>query len=233
MEYLNDLGKKARAKCQRTGGFVKVDFSPYQIVKQIVTSDWSAASYWFELAALSDDCDLLLENLSFTSLQGDAAIAKIMRPLGVESIEENDGIRLKKKQINSENLVFDFSDTPDLFLAVVATCAGLKLKACFIGVKNLALKESDRVEAMREELMKIGAILTRISDDEVRLSSFERLPFSDSQPIIFNVHNDHRIAMALTPLTLKVGRLCMENPQVVAKSYPRFWNEMRKFFVFQ
>lgn len=223
--------QKARAKCQRTGGFVKVDFSPYQIVKQVVTSDWSAASYWFELAALSDDCDLLLENLSFTSLQGDAAIAKIMRPLGVESIEENYGIRLKKKQINSENLVFDFSDTPDLFPAVVATCAGLKLKACFIGVKNLALKESDRVEAMREELMKIGAILTRISDDEVRLSSFESLQVSDSQPMIFNVHNDHRISMALAPLALEVGDLCVINPHVVEKSYPYFWDEMGKFFV--
>ena len=223
--------QKAGAKCQRTGGFVKVDYSPYQNVKQIVTSDWSAASYWFEMAALSDDCDLLLENLSFDSLQGDAIIAEMMRFLGVEAIQEKSGIRLKKKLLEAENPVFDFSETPDLFPAVVATCAGLKLKASFKGIKNLALKESDRVAAMAEELRKIGVTLVRLSDDEAFLSSFEntsRLPYF--QPIIFDSNNDHRIAMALAPLTLKTGEVCVKNPQAVEKSYREYWNELGKFF---
>ena len=223
--------QKSGAKCCREGNFVNVDYSPYRNVNQIITSDWSATSYWFELAALSDDCDLLLENLSSDSLQGDAAIVEIMCPLGIKSIEEKNGIRLKKKQIDYENLIFDFSDTPDLFPAVVATCAGLKLKARFVGVKNLVLKESDRVEAMREELMKIGAILTRVSDDEVCLASFERFQISVSQPVVFDVHSDHRIAMALAPLALRFGNLCVIDPQVVEKSYPRFWSDFRFFVV--
>ena len=221
--------QKAGAKCQRTGGFVKVDYSPYQNVKQIVTSDWSAASYWFELAALSDDCDLLLENLSFDSLQGDAAIAEMMRQFGVNAIEDGFGIRLKKKHLNAENLVFDFSNTPDLFPAVVATCAGLRLETYFKGVKNLGLKESDRVGAMAEELGKIGAILLRISEDEVCLS-FEKPHSSGSQPIVFDPHNDHRIAMAIAPLALKIGDFCVINPRVVEKSYPFFWREVGKIF---
>ena len=224
--------QNAGAKCQRNGDFIIVEYSPYQNVKQIVTSDWSAASYWFELAALSDDCDLLLENLSFDSLQGDAAIAEIMRFLGVEAIQEKSGIRLKKKLLEAENPVFDFSETPDLFPAVVATCAGLKLKAGFKGIKNLALKESDRVAAMAEELRKIGATLVRLSDDEAFLSSFEntsRLPYF--HPVIFDSHNDHRIAMSLAPLTLKTGEVCVKNPQAVEKSYRGYWNELGKFFV--
>lgn len=224
--------QNAGAKCQRNGDFIIVEYSPYRNVRQIVTSDWSAASYWFELAAMSDDCDLLLENLSFDSLQGDAAIAEMMRPFGVEAIREKSGIRLKKKLLETDDLVFDFSETPDLFPTVVAVCAGLKLKARFYGIKNLALKESDRVTAMSEELRKIGAILTRTSDDEALLTSVEdtsQLPCL--QPVIFDSHNDHRIAMALAPLALKIGELFVKNPQVVKKSYRDYWNELGKFFV--
>ncbi|MBQ0129062.1 MAG: 3-phosphoshikimate 1-carboxyvinyltransferase [bacterium] len=217
------------AKVVREKTLISVDNVPYQFAGQKVSADWSAASYWFELAALSDDCDLLLENLSFDSLQGDAAIAEMMRQFGVNAIEEEFGIRLKKKHLNAENLVFDFSNTPDLFPAVVATCAGLRQEAYFKGVKNLGLKESDRVGAMAEELGKIGVILLRISEDEVCLS-FEKLHSSGSQPIVFDPHNDHRIAMAIAPLALKIGNFCVINPRVVEKSYPFFWREVGKIF---
>lgn len=223
--------RNAGAKCQRNGDLVVVENAPYRDEKQIVTSDWSAASYWFEMAALSDDCDLLLESLSFDSLQGDAAIAGMMRPLGVAAIEEKEGIRLKKSQLSAENLDFDFSNTPDLFPAVVAACAGLKLKARFKGVKNLALKESDRIGAMTEELLKIGAVLNRVSVDEVQLSFCEKTQLQALQPIVFCSHNDHRVAMAIAPLVLRIGEFCVTNPQVVEKSYPAFWQEMGKFFV--
>ncbi len=223
--------QNAGAKCQRNGDFIIVEYSPYRNVRQIVTSDWSAASYWFELAAMSDDCDLLLENLSFDSLQGDAAIAEMMHPFGVEATEEQNGIRLKKKQLNSKNLCFDFSETPDLFPAVVATCAGMGSKAHFRGIRNLSLKESDRVESMIEELGKIGAALSRISDDELCLSCGKMLDLSRNESVVFHSHNDHRIAMALAPLALKIGEICVKNPQVVEKSYPDFWQGMGNFFL--
>ena len=219
--------QNAGANSFREKTVISVDNVPYQFAGQKVSADWSAASYWFELAALSDDCDLLLENLSFDSLQGDAAIAEMMRFLGVDAIQEKSGIRLKKKLLEVGNPVFDFSETPDLFPTVVATCAGLKLKASFKGIKNLALKESDRVAAMAEELQKIGATLVRLSDNEAFLSSFENTSrLSHFQQIVFDSHNDHRIAMALAPLVLVFDSFSIENPNVVSKSYPNYWDEI-------
>lgn len=218
--------QNAGAKAFREKTLISVDNVPYQFAGQKVSADWSAASYWFELAALSDDCDLLLENLSFDSLQGDAAIAEMMRQLGVNAIEEKFGIRLKKKHLNAENLVFDFSNTPDLFPAVVATCAGLRLETYFKRIKNLGLKESDRVGAMAEELWKIGAVMTRKSDDEVCLSFCEAFQKSNQDPVVFSSHNDHRIAMALAPLVLVFDSFSIENPNVVSKSYPNYWDEI-------
>ena len=219
--------QNAGANSFREKTVISVDNVPYQFAGQKVSADWSAASYWFELVALSDDCDLLLENLSFDSLQGDAAIAEMMRFLGVDAIQEKSGIRLKKKLLEAENPVFDFSETPDLFPTIVATCAGLKLKASFKGIKNLALKESDRVAAMAEELRKIGATLVRLSDNEAFLSSFENTSrLSHFQQIVFDSHNDHRIAMVLAPLVLVIDSFSIENPSVVSKSYPNYWDEI-------
>lgn len=212
------------ANVERKERKVVVEPKPYRPTPFVVEPDWSAASYWYEIASLSDECDILLKDLSLQSLQGDAKMAKMAEQLGVQTIAEKAGLRLKKIPLATENLFFNFSDSPDLFPAVVAACAGLELEVHFSGVKNLSSKESDRVEAMKTELSKLGVQLVKISENELKLLP-SVLQNIDCKDLKFNAYNDHRIAMALTPLCLKLGSVGVDHPEVVAKSYPGFWTD--------
>ena len=195
------------AKVERQGRTVVVKPQPYQPRPFSVEPDWSAASYWYEMAALSEDCEIRLQGLGSpstgslpASLQGDAIIAEWMRQLGVGTFIEGNDIVLRKMPFEKRPLHFDFSFNPDLYPTIVATCAGLNVEATFIGLDNLALKESDRVRAMQKELAKLG-----------------------KPSIHFCAHNDHRIVMALAPLALLYGPVTFDHPEVVEKSYPNYW----------
>lgn len=225
------LMNRCGAKAKRNGRDVVVAPKPYSDCLPCASHDWSAASYWFEMAALAQDCDIVLDSLSLNSEQGDMVIVEMMRTLGVVARQCEQGVRLRKNDMTQDGLVFDFSNNPDLFPAVAGTCAGLQKEAKFVGIKNLALKESDRVEALSCELGKIGVVLQKISDDVASMTFKSPLPFSTiNSPVVFNAHDDHRIAMALAPLTLKLGSVRIDNPQCVAKSYPSFWMEIGKIF---
>ena len=194
------------AQVERKGNEVAVRPKPYQPNGFTVEADWSAASYWYEMAAFSEDCEIRLRSLSLSKsrscFQGDSIIAEWMKPLGVGTFCEGDDIVLRKIPFEKRLLHFDFFDHPDLYPTMAAVCAGLNVEATFTGLDNLSLKESDRVEAMQMELAKI-----------------------DSRPIRFCAHNDHRIVMALAPLAMLVGPVVFDNPEVVAKSYPNFWHD--------
>lgn len=190
------------AEAERNGRDIVVNTKPYQSRSFTVSSDWSAASYWYEMAALSEDCEIRLHGLSWPSLQGDAVIAEWMKAFGVCTTVCGDGLLLTKEPFVKQPLSFDFRNCPDLYPTIVATCAGLQIETKFTGLDTLRLKESDRVEVMRDELAKLG-----------------------KQPLHFSAHNDHRIVMALAPLALKLGQLTFDHPEVVAKSYPRFWED--------
>ena len=111
-----------------------------------------------------------------------------------------------------------------MFPAVIVACAGNRVNATFRGLKNLSIKESDRKQAMMNELMKINITFENVSDDELKMICPEVLPcFTEENPIIFNNYEDHRIAMALSVLTMKIGTISMENVEVVSKSYPGFF----------
>ena len=179
---------------------IKVFPKPYQPTSFVVEPDWSAASYWYEMAAFSEECEIRLQGLSLSSPQGDTVIADWMRPLGVGTFVENDAIVLRKIPFEKRPLHFDFSAHPDLYPTMAATCAGLQIEARFTGLNNLSIKESNRVEAMQTELAKLC-----------------------HQPVCFCAHNDHRIVMALAPLSMLVGPVILDHPEVVKKSYPRFW----------
>lgn len=206
------------AHVERQGRTVVVKPQPYQTRPFSVEPDWSAASYWYEMAALSEDCEIRLNGLGgpsshrpfdglrgrrvsrTTCLQGDAIIAEWMRQLGVGTFIEGNDIVLRKIPFEKRSLHFDFSFNPDLYPTMVATCAGLNVEATFAGIDNLALKESDRVKAMQKELAKLG-----------------------NYPLHFCAHNDHRIVMALAPLALLYGPVTFDHPEVVEKSYPNYW----------
>lgn len=195
------------AQVERQGRMVVVKPRPYQPRPFSVEPDWSAASYWYEMAALSEDCEIRLQGLGSpstgslpASLQGDAIIAEWMRQLGVGTFIEGNDIVLRKIAFEKRSLHFDFSFNPDLYPTMVATCAGLNVEATFTGLDNLALKESDRVRAMQKELAKLG-----------------------KPSLHFCAHNDHRIVMALAPLALLYGPVTFDHPEVVEKSYLNYW----------
>ena len=202
------------AQAERQGRRVVVQPKPYQPMPFAIEPDWTAASYWYEMAAFSEECEIRLKGLGGPStlrqaqgsgtacLQGDAIIAEWMTQLGVGTTVEGDDLVLRKIPFEKRPLHFDFSQHPDLYPTMAATCAGLHMEAHFTGLDNLTLKESDRVEAMQTELSKL-----------------------DQQPLQFCTHNDHRIAMALAPLSLLFGLATFDHPEVVEKSYPNFWKD--------
>ena len=149
--------------------------------------------------------------------------------MGVITTQDNDPLILTKTYPDDEPIVLDFYNNPDLFPTIAATCAGLRRKACFLGLRNLHFKESDRVGAMKKELARIGVELRSINDDEVLLEPASVLPFYEApNPLQFASHDDHRIVMALAPLALKIGHVTFDHPEVVAKSYPGFWEKIGK-----
>ncbi len=190
------------AQAERRGKTVVVQPKPYEKKGFVVESDWTAASYWYEMAAFSEECEIRLHGLSLPSLQGDSIIAEWMKQLGVGTFIENDTIVLRKIPFEKHPLNFDFSQYPDLYPTVVATCNGLNVEATFTGLDNLALKESNRVEAMQTELAKLS-----------------------NHPVHFCAHNDHRIVMALAPFSMLVGPVEFDHPEAVEKSYPDFWDD--------
>ena len=131
-----------------------------------------------------------------------------MTQLGVGTFVENDALVLRRIPFEKRPLRFDFSQHPDLYPTMAATCAGLGVTATFTGLDNLLFKESDRVRAMQTELAKL-----------------------DSRPIRFCAHNDHRIVMALAPLSMLAGPVSFDHPEVVGKSYPTFWDDADKAFI--
>ena len=191
------------AQVERCGKKIVVRPKQYRQQPFTIESDWSAASYWYEMAAFSEECEIRLRSLNRQlNLQGDAVIAEWMRQFGVETIVVDDGVVLRKIPFEKRPLGFDFSQHPDLYPTMVATCAGLGVEATFTGLDNLAFKESDRVVGMQTELAKIG-----------------------QRPLPFCAHNDHRIVMALAPLSMLFGEVSFDHPEVVNKSYPSFWDD--------
>lgn len=200
VEMMRHFG--ARVECD--GRMVMVEAHPYRFKRFEVSSDWTAASYWYEMAALSEACMIKLRGINITStIQGDAIIAEWMRSFGVCTTACENGIVLTKVPFEPKPLSFDFSNNPDLYPTIAATCAGLGCEACFKGLDNMRVKESDRVEAMEMELGKMA-----------------------NQPIRFSAHNDHRIVMALAPLSLRLGPVSFDHPEVVEKSYPSYWEDV-------
>ena len=205
-----DIMRHFGAKIHREGRDIFIEPSEYQDVEYCVESDWTCASYWYEAVALSDNGRARLKNLNLDSKQGDAIVAKWFEQFGVKSIQDGDDVVISRDQTrHAMSLQFDFINNPDLYPTIAATCAGLGVKARFTGLRNLKHKESDRVAAMETELVKTHGRASQHQDN----------------PIIFDTYDDHRIAMALAPLTMRIGAIEINNADVVSKSYPDFWKE--------
>ncbi|GAA4395713.1 3-phosphoshikimate 1-carboxyvinyltransferase [Nibrella viscosa] len=202
---------------------ITVPAKAYEPKKYSVESDWSGASYWYSVVALAEDAEVELLGLKERSLQGDSAIAHIMRPLGVDSTFTDSGVRLTKIPAQ-ESLAVDFTDCPDLAQTVAVCCAMNGISLTLTGIESLKIKETDRVAALQAELQKLGAVLIEAEANHRYEVHPMVIPASATGAARIHTYDDHRMAMAFAPAAMKRG-LIIEDPNVVAKSYPSFWDD--------
>jgi 3-phosphoshikimate 1-carboxyvinyltransferase len=197
-----------------------------KIKNKIITveSDWSSASYYYSLVALSKDATVTLSSYKKTSLQGDAVLAEIYKSFGVKTEFKEHSITLSKveNRIQLQDLTFDLSSSPDIAQTIAVTCFGLGLPCHLTGLHTLKIKETDRLVALKTELEKFGAEVL-ITDDALSLKASSSI----NKNIKVATYNDHRMAMAFAPLLLKID-LEIEHSEVVSKSYPDFWVDIQK-----
>ena len=196
-------------------------FSPSVIS---IEPDWSAASYWYSFAALSEEAEFFLPGLNGYSLQGDSKIAEIMANFGITSQFKDGGVYLKKEAKKLERKIFDFKECPDLAQTVIVCCAALGHNALFTGLETLKIKETDRVNALQTELAKIGVLLI----EKNQTYKLDCAGLNLARNIKISTYDDHRMAMAFAPLALLMPELEIKDPQVVEKSYPHFWTDLKK-----
>jgi 3-phosphoshikimate 1-carboxyvinyltransferase len=188
-----------------------------------VESDWSSASYFFSLVALSNEATVSLSSYKKNSLQGDSALVEIYSKMGVEThFEENKITLVKQPNFILETLTLDLNNTPDIAQTIVVTCLGLGIGCHLTGLHTLKIKETDRLEALRIEMTKLGANIS-VTNDSLTLEPATKI----NPNVKIATYNDHRMAMAFAPLALKVP-IIIENAEVVSKSYPDFWVDMAR-----
>ncbi|MCU0368430.1 MAG: 3-phosphoshikimate 1-carboxyvinyltransferase [Cyclobacteriaceae bacterium] len=216
---MQEFGVKATLDLKKQ--VVEVPSMPYKTAHVTVEADWSAISYWYGFTALANTADITLPNVSEKSLQGDRVIARIMETLGVRSAFENNQLKLSK-QNHSNELTWDFKDCPDLAQTVLPVCAAKGIRGEFTGLESLRIKETDRIAALQNELAKIGATLTEPQTGKWILTPGK----ITGETITIDTYHDHRMAMGLAPWAT-LNDLVINDPSVVNKSYPGFWDDMK------
>ena len=188
-----------------------------------VESDWSSASYFYSVVAIANKSEITLESYYSESLQGDSDLVQIYKKIGVTTVFNNGSITLSKTPNFAlpEALDLDLRNTPDLAQTIAVSCFGLGVDCNLTGLHTLKIKETDRLEALKAELEKLGAIIS-ITNDSLEL----RFSGVINQNISIDTYNDHRMAMAFAPLGIKVP-IVINNSEVVSKSYPGFWEDFK------
>ncbi len=215
------------AECEWKQNSIVVKESPYIAKDFFVEGDWSAASYYYSIAALADSASITLQGLNQESVQGDAVVAHMASLMLVESsFNENEKSVLlnKDENCNGDNFYYDYLECPDLAQTIIALLGGLGVKGEFLGLQTLKIKETDRVEAMRTEMAKFGVNFEELDEANWKLS-FDK-DFQMKEVSVIPTYEDHRMAMAIAPLCLKFGPIIIEEPEVVNKSYPKFWEDL-------
>jgi len=191
----------------------------------VVEPDWSAASYWYSIAALADEAKIDLPALKEKSLQGDSQIQKIMKIFGIATDKTEKGISISNLGLSLETTqVLDLKTCPDLAQTIIVIAAALGKNMSFTGLETLKIKETDRIAALQNELAKIGVTLTE--NNLVYTLNTDELHFPNK--ITIATYEDHRMAMAFAPLALLIDEVEIEEMQVVEKSYPYFWEDLKK-----
>jgi len=191
--------------------------------KAVVESDWSSASYFYSLAALSESAKITLSSYKQNSLQGDSVLSEIYQHFGVKTTFVDNSIVLEKGKTNIlETLSVDLKNAPDIAQTIAVTCFGLGISCDLIGLHTLKIKETDRLEALKSELTKLGAEI-EVTNKSLHLKASTKI----NKEVLIKTFDDHRMAMAFAPLLLKID-LEIEDSNVVSKSYPDFWRDITK-----
>lgn len=210
-------------KSSWVGNTIKI--KPQEFVPKAFTveSDWSAASYWYQIAALSKDFDIELLGLHKNSYQGDSKLTEVFNKLGIVTKYTDKGVRLLKGDFVTEKLVYNFVDQPDLAQTFVVTCCLMGIPFYFNGLQTLKIKETDRILALKNEMKKLGYLITDKNDSILEWNGERCEP--EAEPVIAT-YEDHRMAMAFAPAALKMDSITIAEPQVVSKSYPQYWEHL-------
>ena len=187
-----------------TNNIITINQQKYIPKDYTVEADWSAASFWFEIASLSKRCNIILNGLQQNSTQGDNRSIEIFNNLGVDSVFENGKLILTKNQNISPFQTYNLIETPDLYQPLRCTLFAKNIEADFSGIQTLKDKETDRIISVETELNKLNSIK------------------------IIDTHKDHRMAMSFAPLCLEFGKLQINDVEVVSKSYPDYWQDFKK-----
>ncbi len=204
VEMTLKLMKEFGIESDWTNNIITINHQKYIPKDYTVEADWSAASFWFEIASLSKRCNIRLNGLQQNSIQGDKRSIEIFNNLGVDSIFENEKLILTKNQTIFPLQTYNLIETPDLYQPLRCTFFSKNIKADFSGIQTLKDKETDRIISVETELNKLNSIK------------------------IIDTHNDHRMAMSFAPLCLEFGKLQINDVEVVSKSYPDFWEDLKK-----
>lgn len=226
IELTLSLMERYGVKAQWTGQTIRILPQEYQPVRFTVESDWSAASYWYEIMLLAKNAEVELEGLFKNSLQGDAQGAALFARLGIGTTFTGKGVRLKHTGAACSKLTYNFVNEPDLAQTFVVACVLTNTPFRFTGLQSLKIKETDRIEALKTEFRKLGYVLTDSNDSILEWNGERCEPAA--APVIAT-YEDHRMAMAFAPAALVMENgITIADPGVVSKSYPRYWDDLKR-----
>jgi len=210
-----------------SGDLIRIPEQPYRVEPMRVESDWSAASYWYMVAALLPGSSITLPGLTSDSLQGDSVIMQLFEPLGVETRSGEEGITVvSAEKTLPERFEHDFTGCPDLVQTCACTLCALGVRFRFTGTRTLRIKETDRIAALQKELSRLGFVLK--AGEEGTWIAWEGDRCDPEAGPVISTYHDHRMAMSFAPLAVRFPGMAIRNPMEVTKSYPAFWDHMRQ-----
>jgi 3-phosphoshikimate 1-carboxyvinyltransferase len=206
---------------------IEIKPSEYCTREFTIENDWSAASYWYSVVALSENKSIKLKYLLPESLQGDSKLVELYKPLGVETEFVEDGVVLTKNNAVVLPSIYDISlkEQPDLAQTLVVSCLLMNIPFKFSGLENLKIKETDRIQALINECKTLSFVVKELASGVL---SWDGEKCAPADEIVIKTYEDHRMAMAFAPAVIQFGSMIIDEPDVVSKSYPSFWQEFQK-----
>jgi 3-phosphoshikimate 1-carboxyvinyltransferase len=227
IEMTISIMKLAGVLVRKQDNLLIVPEATYKMDDFTVEGDWSGVSYWYQIAALARKSEIAITSLHKESLQGDARCVEVFKHIGIDTAYNKEGITLSKSTEIPAHFEFDFIENPDIVQTLAVTCVMLGISFKFTGTQSLRIKETDRISALQNELSKFGATLNYTDNGTLSWDGKRTSLDAIKEPIRIPTYHDHRMAMAFAPIALMGIPVIIENADVVRKSYPAFWTDLK------